>query len=315
MTLMNNTVGLNRYKYALDHVEFDTLFEERTVTHLSQESRRREHKLLAYCASIICAAAVTVVILLNLKAPELSENSVVLYSPASSASEVSSRTQSTSASTRIIVMSSDYGSSDLDSYLAPKPGQMVTAEGVKRSLKDIKNTGSYFFVHIDVIPPERYSNKTDNYIYNGHSIKEWRELSDLSKGEYPYGEYKGDHGGNVTKAEWEAAQKEAKTLDATKNCKDALEKYNKEVIPMLNTAKSSREKTELERLKKAGYDVFFMNTWEYKSDSEKKYTSILAGLLSSDQINDFSADTQCGYFIDWVYNGDGIIDWNEALRS
>ncbi len=68
--------------------------------------------------------------------------------------------------------------------------------------------------------------------------------------------------------------------------------------------------TEIARLFQLGYDVFWHETWSYTGQlKEKRYANILAGLLTKDQLLRFPASSSCGYIIDWVYNGDGTVNW------
>lgn len=210
-------------------------------------------------------------------------------------------------------MSTEYGGDGPGSDISPGQGQVGIAEGVRRALEDERNAGAYLFVQIDIFPPERYMNAFDDYICNGRSIAEWRELIDLANGTYPYDEYNGDHGGNVTEAR-KAAQQAAQALDAQANYDAALAQYSAVIAPMLAEAKARREQNECERLQGLGYDVFFMDTWTYSGAAEKTPQRILAGLLSAQQLGHFAADAQCGYFIDWVYCGDGILNWDAGLR-
>jgi hypothetical protein len=312
-------MNLNAYQNAMSNVEFSGDFEVTTLKQLSGAMKRRHRRHAMITRGSIGLAAVSAAVILTLlsprttNAPSVSTQHEAVTSAFFSTAEGSTEAP-TATDTRVVVVSSDFCGGTLDSYISPEQGQVIFTEGVRLALADQKNVNSYFFVQFDIVTPEQYANPFSEYVYNGHSISEWRELIDLASGTYPYSEYNGDHGGNITDAQWLEAQKDAKTLNAQKNYDTAMEKYNAEITPMLAATKTEHEETELSRLQKLGYDVFAMDTWTYKGVSEKETVRILAGLLSANQVQGIAVGAQCGYFIDWVHNGDGIVDWDEALH-
>ena len=70
---------------------------------------------------------------------------------------------------------------------------------------------------------------------------------------------------------------------------------------------------ELKRMKDLGYDVFFYSIYEKDSskDKEKMKEDVLAGLLTKEQIENFSVNPNFAYGIEWVRNTDGILEWSE----
>jgi hypothetical protein len=313
-------MNLNAYQNAMANVEFSGDFEVTTLKQLSGAMKRRHRRHAMITRSCIGLAAVSAAVILTLlsprttNAPSVSTQLEAVTSAVFSTAEGNTETPTATANTRVVVVSSDFCGGELDSYTSPKQGHVIFTEGVRLAMADQKNLNSYFFVQFDIVTPEQYANSISEYVYNGRSISEWRELIDLANGTYPYSEYNGDQGGNITEAQWLAAQKEAKTLNAQENYDIAMEKYNTEITPMLAATKTEHEETELSRLKKLGYDVFAMDTWTYKGVSEKETVRILAGLLSANQVQTIADGSACGYFIDWVHNGDGIVDWDEALH-
>ncbi len=279
--------------------------------------RRRKKRFICLAAGAACAAAAAVTVIAALTANNLQSGRQIAEAsvPASpAAATASAASPAATPDTRVFAVSSEYGGGELDSYMSPEPGQAIITAGVRRALDDTAGADAYFFVQISILTPEQYANAFGSYVYNGRSIDEWRELIDLASGTYPYGEYNGNHGGDITKEQWRAAQEEAKTLDGQANYDAATAKYNAEVAPMLAKAKAQRGQSECTRLQALRYDVFFMDTWTYTGAAEKGSYGIFAGLLSAEQLTNFAADAQCGYFIDWVYCGDGVLDWDEALR-
>ncbi len=303
----------NAYKRAMERLEFDKGFEERTLALLEDESlkRRRNRRAAAYaCCGIAAACAVLAFILWG--APDNKDRFAQAAQPsaAQTADAAAFESPAPTEDVRIIVVSSQFGFED-SSYKAPDAGEVLITEGVRRALEDKANEGAYFFVHIYVFTPEQYANSFSGYVYNGRTIAEWRELVDLGKGEYPYSEYNMDHGRNITEEQFEDLERQAKKLDAEKNCAAAAEEYNDIIAPALDKARASRETAESLRLKNLGYDVFLTDTWTYKGKGDKQPYKILAGVLSKAQITGFAADSECGYSIDWVHNGDGVLDWKE----
>jgi hypothetical protein len=305
----------NAYQNAMAQVRFDKRFEQQTLQRLAGELQRRRRKRLIYSAAAVAcaaAAAITVIAVLGTGKPQAEPQTAEASAALSPAAAISSaQTPAATPDTRVVIVSSEYGGG-LTDRMAPEPGQVDLDEGIRRALEDPANADAYFFVRIDIVTPEQYENTFSRYIYNGRTISEWYALVDLANGTYPYNEYNGDHGGNVTREQWQAAQQEAKTLDAQENSDAARAQYIAEIEPMLNAALTAREQSELTRLQQLGYDVFFVDTstWAYTIPPFR----VFAGLLSAEQLTDFAADAQCGYFFDWVHNFDGIVDWDEALR-
>lgn len=205
-----------------------------------------------------------------------------------------------------MVRSSDYVG-DLADCMAPEPGQVIITQPVRRALENDNHDNTLFFVAISIMTPEQYAASSDDYVYNGHNISEWNELVDLSNEEYPYNEYNGDHGSNITIEQWKQAQEEAKTLDAEENRDASMARYQENVVPMLAEAQGKWESAEIERLSQLGYNVFMYG--KRTTGAER----IFAALLTKNQIVHFNANEDCGYLIDWVYDIDGVVDWE--MRS
>lgn len=209
------------------------------------------------------------------------------------------------------VNSDDYPGNPLVDYVMPNPGEIFILPEVYSALKDLKNADKYFFVQIYVIPAEQYAYVYDKYIYKGRTISEWSILLDLSYEAYPYNEYNGDFGGNVTIEEWKQKQEEAKKLSPQENFDAATAEYNSKVQPIIAEARAACMQSECDRLKQLGYDVSLRQTWDYGDASEKRNYTILTGLLTQKQLNEFPANAEFGYSVEWVHNGDGIVNRNE----
>jgi hypothetical protein len=313
-------MNLNAYREAMAQVEFDDGFESAALMRLSGalRKRRRRNTMLARggigLMAVSAAVAVAVFTARTAQAPpaasQIAAASPSVFAPPGSSAEEPAATTGAPA----VVVSSEYGAS-ADSYVSsPQPGQTLIAWELRRAIDDPVNADAHYFVQLDVFLPEASENAFSEYVYNGHSIAEWRVFVDLANGTYPYGEYNGDHGGDITEAQWQAMQEKAKTLDAQANLDAATAEYGAKVAPLLAESKSEREKSEQNRLRQLGFDVFFMDTWSYVSSAEKQYARILAGVLSADQLQSVADGSPCGYFVGWVHNGDGIVDWDEALR-
>jgi RNA polymerase sigma-70 factor, ECF subfamily len=199
---------------------------------------------------------------------------------------------------------------DLACYMGPKPGHVLITMPVDRAIDDPANQDRIFFVAIGFLSPELYANPVDQYVYKNRTIRVWGELVDLSDGTYPYNEYNGDHGGNVTREEWIQAQAEARTLDAKKNHDAAMQEYQEKIGPVVAEGQAKTAASEMERLTQLGYDVFSYTTWDYSGpDLTKENYSVTAALLTKDQLVNFPALADCGYYIDWVHCGDGLVNW------
>ncbi len=300
----------NAYKRAMERLEFDKAFEERTLALLEEESRkrRRNRRTAAYaCCCAVAACAVLAIILWG--APDNKARLAQVTQPSAALIADNVAESAVVTASRRVVVSSQYGIGE-SSYTAPKAGEVLITEGVRKAIEDEKNEDAYFFVQIYVITPEQYANSFSEYVYNGRTIAEWSELASLCEGEYPYPEYNMDHGGNITEEQFKELERQAKKLDAGKNLASAREAYDTIITPMLNEARQERKAAESVRLKNLGYDVFLADTWTYKGEGEKQPYKILAGVLSKAQITRFIADDTCGYMIEWVHNGDGVVEWD-----
>jgi hypothetical protein len=104
-------------------------------------------------------------------------------------------------------------------------------------------------------------------------------------------------------------QEEAKNINAQETRDAAIAEYEKNVKPMLGEAQNRWESAEIERLSQLGYDVFMYDSWTYADEGKKKPQQVLTAILTKEQLVHFDADANCGYLIDWVHNGDGIVNW------
>ncbi len=312
-------MNMTAYRAAMAQIKFDEAFEATALTRLSGVlmRRRRRQMMLARggigLAVVLAAAAIAIFSTRTAQAPSGPTPIAAAPPTVPASASISIGTPTAIADMRTVVVSSAYGGST-DSYVSPQPGQALIAWEIRQAMDDPHNANAYYFVQLDIFTPEAYESSFSEYVYNGHSITEWRELAGLADGTYPYDEYNGDHGGSISQAQWETAQEQAKALDPQSNLDAAEKEYAAEVASMLAAAKTRYEETELSHLKQLGYDVFFMETWSYLNESEKQYARILAGILSAAQLESVADGSACGYFIRWVHNGDGIVDWDESLR-
>lgn len=307
----------NPYKHAMEQLNFDKDFEHKTAALLAKIIKERRRvtavKRIAYWgAAAACVVLAIFSVFFFFGNGDPGANNPAAEAPSNLQPSAPNNTAAVIAAPdeRMVAVSSEYGAG-LSDYMAPGPGEVLITEEVRRALEDEANKGAYFFVRIYVIPPQQYANEFARYIYNGRTIREWRELVDLSKGEYPYSEYNGDHGGNITEKKFGELQRRAKELNAQENYDAATAEYNAEIVPLIDQAREEWEQNEAGRLTGPGYDVFLMNTWTYKNAGEKESVRILAGVLSKEQLADFPAGSGCGYSIEWARNGDGVLDWEE----
>lgn len=195
-----------------------------------------------------------------------------------------SPTPDTQQDVRVIVDPVPYATGPISDYIMPDPGTFFCMQELNQAIQDSANNDAYFFVDISIIPPERYSLlPEEDYLYAGRTLGEWQSLAD-----------QGD-------------------ADAYKTALAGIDEYNALFIPDLEKAFDDTNISECARLKELGYDVFFYDTWQYDFATDdyatmgKIYTSILAGVLSHDQLVHFDANPECGYSFNFVENGDGFV--------
>ena len=63
--------------------------------------------------------------------------------------------------------------------------------------------------------------------------------------------------------------------------------------------------TEYQRLRELGYELYEMQTWEYKDEGEKEYHDIVVGLFGEEQLAAFDINPKYGYAFYFAKNGDG----------
>lgn len=295
----------NPYRAAMKEIQFNGNFEQETLKRLESVVQKRASKSRVYryvytgIGITACAALAITVALYEHEGTDVQPQLPSIVQPVATP-DLDART---------IVSAQDYPNGLSESMKGPDQGEVLLASGVQAALEDPQNEHAYFFVKIDVVVKEQYENRFEAYMYRGRSIAEWSELSALSEGTYPYCEYNGDHGGNVSEEQWREKQQEALACNAREQYEAAVAQYNQQVVPRLEKARTERYQSECERLQALGLDVFWTESWEYLNETEKTYFSVLTGILSSEQLCAFPADAQCGYVIDWVFDGDGVIEW------
>ncbi|MDL2237789.1 hypothetical protein LJC56_08180 [Christensenellaceae bacterium OttesenSCG-928-K19] len=113
-------------------------------------------------------------------------------------------------------------------------------------------------------------------------------MKDLADDAYPYSEYNGDHGGNVTKEEWQEQKEEARSLNAERNYELAVQEYEEKVLPGEARKRKLLLEEEQQRLKKLSYDI-------------EKMEDALQGRCTKGQLLDFDINPEFGYLIEWKY--------------
>lgn len=61
---------------------------------------------------------------------------------------------------------------------------------------------------------------------------------------------------------------------------------------------------EYKRLSSLGYDLYQTKVWEYKGKGERHYYDAVLILLTGDEIDNFKANDDYGYFLSFLHNGD-----------
>ena len=109
--------------------------------------------------------------------------------------------------------------------------------------------------------------------------------------------------------------------------KEAREKYaGKDVTYLLafniyeneEILSSEKQAEEYQRLISEGYELYTAERWTYQGEGEKKYSSVVVGYFTEEQLSLFKNNFQYGYFFYFVTNGDGSgikIDSNNLISG
>lgn len=318
----------NIYSDSIRKVAFSDAFDEKTISAMEaaargakkQPARKRfkwQYAALSAAACVLLIMAVTAMPMLQNTQPGTATN---LQNAASVVENTPAKATASPAVAIQVVDAAKYASQSMDSMATPKPGDVFLEYDVWQAVNDPATDEEYFFVELyingDVGASELGT--SDRYVYNGKTIAEWRELAALANEVYPYYEYNGDHGGDVSKEEYDAAVAEAKSLDAITNLDAAEQEY----AAKYDAAYADREKLRLEaienecaRLKRLGYDARAYETWTYQGEGEKQNRIVLAGLFTKEQLKRLQtsdANPDIGILLSWMRNGDGIAKFDSA---
>lgn len=312
----------NFYRRTMDQIQFRESFNRDTVLLLKRrEPSRKKRKYFVGGVAVACVAVAVIAAL-----PAITDHKTGLPQESAAGTNVAvpgtsdddsgigenaGQPQEETAPRMPVVKASDYPAAYMADSVTPGQGTVHIDECVQSALDDPRNAGAFFFVQIDMVTPYMYEHKFDDFVYNGRSLAEWSVLTDLADDAYPYSEYNMDFGGNVTEEEWMQAKREAKTLNARENYDKGYAEYmaydETAVTPIIESQKAD----EYDRLKRAGYEVMYYDTWEYGDGKTRVDYPVLAGLLSKEQIESLPMSGEYGYSIGWIINGDGqIVDWN-----
>ncbi len=318
----------NIYADSIKKVAFSDAFDEKTISAMEAAAREAKklpaRKRLKWQYAAFSAAACVLLIMAVTSMPMLQNaNPVTETNLQNSASEIENIPAPATvipAAVIQVVDAAKYASQSFDSMAAPKPGDVFLEYDVWQAVNDPATDGEYFFVELNIFNEIAATElgAADRYVYNGKTIAEWRELADLANEAYPYSEYNGDHGGNVTKEEYDAAVAESKSLDAIANLDAAEQEYTTKY----DAEYADREKLRMEaiesecaRLKGLGYDAKLYETWTYQGEGEKQNRIVLAGLFTKEQLKSLQtsdADPDIGILLSWMRNGDGIAEFDSA---
>lgn len=304
------------YKEAMDCVRFDDQFAEKVIYLLAEknmyahrkahECRRKQYGIAAILCVVVALIAIPAVI--NARNAALSSDitPTVIHTNAVSVTDISNiSSENTGIIDRMVVDSDKYDVYSFEDMLL-KNGDIYISASVREALEDPENSDAYFYVCINVVLQDSVY-EFSKHVYNGRTIADWAELVDLAAGTYPYTEYNNQHGGNISVAEWNRLQDEAKLLNAQENYDQANSEYKEVIGPLKEEEKKEITDAEYERLSGLGYDVSFYQTWSYSDEREKDYYTVMTGVLSMKQIKEFELNEQYSYVFEWVRNGDGIV--------
>lgn len=281
---------------------------------------------------LTCAlAAAAIFVLPMLLRPAFMQTTTIDTLPDTTESENLSAAESTAiAETAVIETNPDYEAITvvdpkqyqglIVDYLLLEAGEVIIDENVVRAIDDSSTDDKYFFVDLclRMDMSKTVIGKIDDYVYKGRTISEWRILTDLANETYPYNEYNGDMGGNITREEYDAAIAEAKTLDAEENQDAAVAEYNAAYdanYPEMEASRIEILTAECNKLQEQGYDVRLYDTWTYYGDAQKEDQTILAGLFSKEELlklRDERDKSEASMIISWIKNGDGLEKWDSS---
>ena len=332
----------NIYRDSMQRLEFRADFDEKTIETMENADRKssghsgdtfgKRHFKWQYAAlpALACIALVVTFVAYPMiqKQRTVSDSSLGASSSIATNSSFGSSESSrstdqvgiVSAPQIALVDASAYSGEGLDSIVAPKAGEVRFDEEVYRAMEDPATDEQYFFVELSPIPDFNATElgSMEDYEYKERTISEWQVLVDLANGSYPFDEYNGDHGGQITEEEYLAAKTEAKTLDADVSLATAIEEYKAKfdvLYPDLEALRIETIEEECKRLNDAGFDVRLYETWSYYGTGQKDYYPVLAGLLTKTELKAIQAEnanSQLAIMISWVRNGDGLDRWDDS---
>lgn len=103
------------------------------------------------------------------------------------------------------------------------------------------------------------------------------------------------------------------TYNCTAAVREARERYQgKDVAFLLGISIHSEEKlsaeernAEYQRLADLGYRLIEVEKWSYQDDGEKVYQTMVAVILTEEELSNFAVSPDYGYFFYFLKNGDG----------
>ncbi len=324
----------NKYADSMQRIQFRADFDTETIEKMEIAARKAGNRpndvsaksrfrwqFIAFPALACALAAAVIFVLPTLISPEGSSVKTVQTSGELIGSETSIVAETGVSEVISVIDARQYMNMKMDSLKAPEPGEVRFDEEVYSAINDPETGNKYFFVELNLLADMSVTElgNLEDYLFLGKTIAEWRVLVDMANETYPYNEYNGDFGGNVTMAEFEAAIAEAKTLNAEANLASAVEEYNAAFNALYSGPDNFRTealKKECSRLQNLGYDVRLFETWTYFGAGQRSNRTILAGLFTKDELiklRETDAEPQIAVIVSWVRNGDGIMTWDASL--
>lgn len=141
------------------------------------------------------------------------------------------------------------------------------------------------------------------------------------------------HGGKMIVSQYQAGSSDSYPIPSAGQIifesavKEAREKYlGKDVTYLLafniyedeKILSSEKQAEEYQRLISEGYELYTAEHWTYQGEGEKKYSSVVVGYFTENQLSLFKSNFQYGYFFYFVTNGDGSgikIDNNNLITD
>lgn len=275
----------NPYRSAMEQVAFDKNFEAKAAVIMAKSMQKKKMSFFAcklvFCAvgAAACIALAVFVVPFFFKPPvtKMADDPSMTASAVSdtSLSATSITAETTVPANRLFVDPRLYDQGGTAGSGVPVQGEALMSAELRTAVDDPANEGLWFSVIVGVLPPEQYESSFNEYVYNGRTMAEWDELT-----------------------------KDPESVDAQENYDAGKTEYGDKLGMIVMEAQENYRISECERLKALGYDMFIYGSQTMGEGENAITQSSLAGYLTTDQINNFSINPDCGYSLEFDESSD-----------